>query len=180
MIDTRTATQKVDDWLALLRMQLRFREVPPGSNAGVPVEAYLRHVGLLKGNPWCGAGMSWAGYFSGNGDDWPLLRSGRVQLIYEDAKRKGLLVELPRRGDLFVRWYPSLKRFGHIGALQLDPYPDSSWRTIEGNTLPDHVGDMTPAELAAFTEREGYGWFEKTRGHYADTSRYEFIRPWLH
>ena len=38
-----------------------------------------------------------------------------------------------RSGDIFLVWFPSLKRFGHTG-LVLSRNPDGSLETREGNT----------------------------------------------
>ncbi|MFG1359251.1 peptidoglycan-binding protein [Xanthobacter pseudotagetidis] len=39
--------------------EIDVREVPPGSNRGPQVEAYLRSVGLKGGSPWCMAFVHW-------------------------------------------------------------------------------------------------------------------------
>ncbi|MBB6306296.1 peptidoglycan-binding protein [Xanthobacter tagetidis] len=39
--------------------EIDVREVPPGSNRGPQVEAYLSSVGLKGGNPWCMAFVHW-------------------------------------------------------------------------------------------------------------------------
>jgi len=45
--------------LAVAKTQLGVTEVPPGSNEGPEVEAYLKSTGVGKGNPWCMAFVHW-------------------------------------------------------------------------------------------------------------------------
>ena len=45
--------------VALAEEAKQIREIPPNSNRGPAVEAYLDSVGLGKGNPWCCAFTYW-------------------------------------------------------------------------------------------------------------------------
>lgn len=132
-------------------------EEPKDSNRGTLPKLALSMVGLDEGHAWC-AGFTTLAGVRALGAAWPVPRSGRVQTVYEWAEKAGRIVASPVAGDLFVLWYPSLKRYGHIGFVA--SVLEGSVSTIEGNTGPDG-------------SREGYGVFRKTR---PITDRMKFIR----
>jgi len=124
---------------------LRFvREEPVGSNAGQAVEAFLKLTGLGKGYPWCAAFIAYAGY-AAMGKDWPLPLTASCAQLGEFAKGKGVLVDAPAVGDVFLLYYPKLKRFAHTGFVTALP-----GSTLEGNT-------------SGGGSRDGWGVFERSR-----------------
>jgi hypothetical protein len=103
-------------------------EHPPNTNAGPYVERVLARTGNAKGDPWCAAQVT----------DWGVLavvRSAGCAAIGTWAKAKGVLYEPPSAqvGDIFLVWFPKLKRFGHTG-LVIGVNPDGSIESREGNT----------------------------------------------
>lgn len=135
----------VDVVLRFAKSQLYVREIGP--NAGQPIEEYQRVCGARKGDPWCACAVSWCGK-SALEEDWPLIVTAGCQALYEDAKKKGFLVDTPRRGDVFVMWHASLGRYAHTGFVEAAV--GKSVVTLEGNTNPNGG-------------REGYGWFRRKR-----------------
>lgn len=103
-------------------------EVPPNTNAGPFVERCLKVVGLPKGQPWCAAFVAMCGRVAFD-EDWPLPLTGGCAVLGDFAKKKGWLVDKPKRGDLFLIWHPELGRFAHTGFC-IDDKGDS----ISGNT----------------------------------------------
>lgn len=140
-----TDLRPTDVVLRFATSQLYVREIGP--NAGQPIEEYQRITGNSKGDPWCASFVSWCGK-SALEDQWPIVLSGGCQVLYEDAKKKGLIVDAPRRGDVFLLWYPSLGRYAHTGLVEAAV--GKSIVTIEGNGNP--AGG-----------REGYGCFRRKR-----------------
>lgn len=59
-----------------------------------------------------------------------------VQSYYTYAKAHGLLVKTVdvRPGDLFLLWFPSLGRYGHIGIVKTFDFRAGKYTTIEGNS----------------------------------------------
>ncbi len=132
-------------------------EQPPNSNAGPFVERCQRSTGNRKGDAWCASFTTMCGVLA-LGDAWPVVRSGRVQVISDWAKAKGCRFRPEagaQVGDLFVIWYEKLQRHAHIGYV-VEVMPDGRIRTCEGNTsMP---GDNDPARA-----REGWVVASKTR-----------------
>lgn len=122
-------------------------EVPANSNKGPYVERVLRLVGLEPGNPWCAAEVANAGV-NALGDRWPVPRTGGCQLIYEWAKKKGIVHETPARGDIFLVWHPELGRFAHTGLVA----------AIGAGTVTTHEGNTSGAG-----SREGWLKAERQR-----------------
>lgn len=115
-----------------------FGEIPKGSNAGQVVEAFLKLVGLNRGQPWCAAFIAWVGYRAfydpqTQKSQWPLPLTGGCAVLGEAAQRHGILETTPQRGDVFLLYYPSKKRFAHTGIV-LEVLEDGSCLTLEGNT----------------------------------------------
>lgn len=131
--------------LRFAKSQLYVREIGP--NRGQVVEEYQHTTGNSKGDPWCASFVSWCGK-SALEADWPLVLSASCQALYEDAKKKGLVADHPRKGDVFVLWFPSLGRYAHTGLVEAAV--GKSIVTIEGNSNPSGG-------------REGYGCFRRKR-----------------
>jgi hypothetical protein len=128
---------------------LRFvREEPKGSNAGQGVEAFLKLTGLGPGHPWCAAFVAWVGHTL-HGKAWPLPLTAACAALGEAARQKKLLMLKPQAGDIFLLYYPKLKRFAHTGFI-LGRGTGGTWKTVEGNTGADG-------------SREGWGVFERER-----------------
>ena len=134
-----------DAVLAAARALLFVREEPPNTNAGQAVEAMLKVTGLGKGYPWCAAFVAHVGQ-SALGLRWPLPLTASCAKLGEFARAHGALVDRPEPGDVFLLYYPSLKRFAHTGFV-LDP---ATGATVEGNT-------------SGGGSREGWGVFARSR-----------------
>jgi hypothetical protein len=139
-----------------------FTELPPASNRGQVVDRLQEFAGLdPKGaNPWCACAVYYAGFHGlldpiAGASAWPLPKTASCALLGQFARAKGVLVAEPAEGDVFLLFYPKLKRFAHTGFV-IGRNADGSWRTLEGNT--SKPGDTNPA-----TQREGWGWFERSR-----------------
>ena len=130
-------------------------ELPPASNAGPYVERVLKRVGLEKHNPWCAAEVADIGAVALL-NLWPLPLTGSCQALFEFATRKGIVVDEPHRGDVFLIWHPELGRFAHTGFI-IAVHPDGTCLTHEGNTTSG------PRPGAPKDSREGWIVAEKTR-----------------
>lgn len=153
----------IDAVLAGTGFLLPVREQPAGSNAGQMVEAILASTGNSKGAPWCAAAV----YFVGSrvlGKDWPLPKTASCDILLEFARRNKLLVASPKRGDVFLILKTDTDAV-HTGFV-LDCFPQGKFTTREGNT-----SDPTKPST-----REGWGFFERTRGGPDDPTHYAFIR----
>jgi hypothetical protein len=120
-----------------------------GNNDGVKVEAYLRYVGLSKGNPWCASFICWAygqvGIANPKSGYCPdLFRASRV--IYKRTVHKPLVT--PRPGDVWGLYFPEKGRVAHVGFV--DDWGEKYVVTVEGNT--NEAGS-----------REGDGVYRKRR-----------------
>lgn len=128
-------------------------ESPPNSNAGPYVERVLARTKTPKGSPWCAAQVTDWGVIA-FGDAWPVKRSASVQEIAQwaaDAKCRYVATKTPAEpGDLFCLWYPSLKRYAHIGVVVSVEADGKTIGTVEGNT-------------SGSGSREGWLVAEKTR-----------------
>ena len=136
-----------DTVLRVAASQVNVTECPPNSNAGLKVEEYLSSVGLAKGNPWCAAFVYWVGRFA-LGAKWPLPKTGGCATLGDHATAHGLMALKPQAGDVFLIYFPSLKRFAHTGFVV--SVEGTTCTTIEGNT-------------SGAGSREGWGVFQRTR-----------------
>lgn len=77
--------------VALAEEARKIREVPPNSNRGPAVEAYLASVGLGKGNPWCCAFTYWCfeQAAKARGRANPSVRTGGCLAHWNGAVAKG-------------------------------------------------------------------------------------------
>jgi hypothetical protein len=89
-----------------------------GRNDG-EVFKYQKLLGLKEGSPYCAAGIYWCYYQASNElrlgiRDIPILKSAVANLIYNDAKRCGIIAEyIPEKHDLIV-WRKPRSWSGHI------------------------------------------------------------------
>lgn len=140
--------EAVSRFLAVLRALRPVVEVPKASNAGPFVEPIQKTTGNKPPDPWCASFVAYAGV-SSFGDSWPLPKTASCQALYEYGKKHGLLVTDPQPGDVFLLWYPKLRRYAHTGVLT-GVLPDGKVATVEGNTTNDG-------------SREGWRVLERTR-----------------
>lgn len=77
--------------VALAEEARKIREIPPDSNRGPAVEAYLASVGLGKGNPWCCAFTYWCfdRAAKNKGRANPMVRTGGCLAHWNGAPAKG-------------------------------------------------------------------------------------------
>lgn len=137
-------------------------EVPKLSNRGTEIDFWLKECVVPFGNPWCAA-------FATNvlrqalGKGTPIYLNASVQRIVDWAESlKTLQVwnDKPQIGDLFVIYFESLKRYGHIGFVS--KVDDNTFETVEGNSNSDG-------------SRDGYGVVTNKR---KVTNNIKFIR-WI-
>lgn len=133
--------------LQVARSQINVTECPPNTNKGLKIRDYLASCHLGEGYPWCAAFVRWVGVFN-MGDAWPVPAMAGCASLGDWAKEKGLLKDTPEPGDIFLMYYPSLRRFAHAGFVVKKD--GEGWATIEGNTSGEG-------------SREGWGVFGKVR-----------------
>ena len=135
--------------LAAAASEVGVTEVPPGSNAGPKVEAYLNTVHLAKGNPWCAAFVAWVGT-QVMGADWPVPLVGGCATLGDWSRAQGVRFIKPKVGDVFLLYFAKMGRFAHTGFVETGPDESGRWGTIEGNT-------------SGGGSREGWGVFRQRR-----------------
>jgi hypothetical protein len=117
------------------------REVPPRSNRGPEVEAYLASVGRKPGDAWCAAFVYWCVECASRrlGLDNPLKRTGHVATLWTDAVNRGMVLHITNvpsgeedipPGAVFCAVYKSGR--GHTGFVERRER--DTLCTIEGNT----------------------------------------------
>lgn len=110
-----------------------------GPNAGQMVELFQKAVSLKRGQPWCVAFVNYVGKHAfsvlSEKTSWPIPMYGGCAILGEWAAKNKVLMKSGEPGDLFLLYYPSMKRFAHVGVL-VAPVPGkpNTWLTIEGNT----------------------------------------------
>ena len=115
--------------LDIARLFLFVREV--GDNRGVWVEAIQRIGDGQPGDSYCADFVSLilALFYRGKS---PLIRSGSVESIRQDAKAKGYITTAPSIGDLFL-YINAQDRAHHIGVVtEVSPLTG-----LAANTSPD-------------------------------------------
>jgi hypothetical protein len=136
---------------AIYTSQIGVKELT-GHNDGVMVEKYLQSVNLSKGNPWCAAFVSWsfkqAGY-SPPITGWSPTAFNKDNIVYNGQR----IIKQPQPGDVFVLWFPKLKRIAHTGFYDFD-INSSVYSSVEGNTNEEG-------------SREGDGIYRKKRSYRA-------------
>ena len=127
--------------LEYARDMLGVKEV--GENWGPEVKMFLEAAGVGVPAPWCAGFVNWcaqkAGMLLGLHsalEDVPL--QAYVQSYYKLGNAQGWIIppEQARPGDLFLLYFPRLKRYAHIGwvdkgGVDLDLL---KFHTVEGNT----------------------------------------------
>lgn len=138
------------DLTSVAESQLGVTESPIGSNWGPQVKEYLASTGINFPAPWCAAFVQWC-----------LNKIGQkgYGAYVPSWDKKSLRVETPKRNDLGLVWFSSMKRYAHIYIVTGRPSLRSV-ESIEGNT--NNGGS-----------REGIGVFKRIRP--LDGQR--FVRP---
>jgi CHAP domain len=143
----------VDMLLRVARATVGASEVPANTNAGPYVERVLKGTGHGKGAPWCAAWVTDVGV-QALGDQWPVRKTASVQQMADwaqAAKCRYVAAKAPAAvGDLFCLWFPSLKRYAHVGIVTEVAADGKTVKTVEGNT-------------SGAGEREGWLVAERTR-----------------
>lgn len=128
--------------VALAEEGRKVREVPPNSNRGPEVEAYLASVGLGKGNPWCCAFLYWCFEQAAKkrGRANPMVKTGGCLAHWNGAAAKGAKrisapaakndPSLLRPGMMFIMDFGGGK--GHTGMIVA--VRGGMVHTVEGNT----------------------------------------------
>lgn len=117
-------------------------EIPKLSNRGLTIDYWLNECGIPLGNPWCAAyATNVLRQALGRGN--PVYLTGSVQRMVDWAKTLqpiGVWQDKPAVGDLFVIYFPSMKRFGHVGFVT-SLVDENTFTTIEGNSNSDGSRD---------------------------------------
>jgi len=104
-----------------------------GPNAGPYVERVQRTTGNKPPDPWCASWVADVGVCAFGPKGWPVPKSAGCAFLGDWAQGKGLLRTSPVRGDVFLLYYASKKRFAHTG-LVTRVLDGGKIETIEGNT----------------------------------------------
>lgn len=133
----------------MAREQVGVREAT-GHNDGWQIEAYLRSVGLGKGNPYCMAGQYWC--MAQVAVSPCIAKTGHVRTFWNWALRNGHKVHYkPHVGD-FLTWGYSRNTSGHIE--RIERIGRKGWvRTVGFNTTSGISGN----------ERDGGGVYFRQR-----------------
>lgn len=139
-----------------------------GDNKGKRVAEFLKEAGVTVPAPWCAAYVNWSAKqaAAGLGVESPLEAvplEAYVQSYYQHGVKKNWKVAAKdiRPGDLFLVWFPSLNRYGHIGFVA-QVNDDNTFVTLEGNSNDEG-------------SREGYEVCQNKR---KITDRIVFLSPW--
>ena len=133
------------------------------------VELFLREVRQPPGEPWCAALVHHVGYWShydnaSQQSTWPLPATASCFELGEFARERGILLEEPAVGDVFLLRSRELKRFAHTGVVVgLLPWSGSGesgsymCTTVEGNTNADgsRNGNTTLRKTRRFSIANG-------------------------
>ena len=138
-----------------------------GDNRGQMVELFLGEVGQKPGAPWCAAFVYHVGYWAlydhrARRSSWPLPKTASCYQLGEFARRRGILFDVPREGDVFLLYSRDAGRFAHTGFV-VDTLGGPQGRktfeclTIEGNTNDDgsHNGNNTLMKSRPFDLERG-------------------------
>lgn len=122
-----------EETLKVATSQLGVQEMPKGSNAGPQVEAYLKSVGLGKGNAWCMAFVFWC-VMNASKNKVVINPLKKTAGVLDQWNSKPLLRQkLPQPGDIFIMDFG--KGQGHTGIVE--KVVGLKIMTIEGNTNDD-------------------------------------------
>lgn len=119
--------------LSEAKQYIGVQEVPKLSNRGIQIDYWLTEAGVGVGNPWCAAFVSMMGR-QGLGMAWPVVNHAYVQTIVNWGKK--YMFDTPEKGDLFVLYFPSLRRYAHVGFVS-EVLPSGNFKTVEGNSNPE-------------------------------------------
>lgn len=136
-------------------------ESPRLSNRATEIDFWLKECHVPFGNPWCAAFVTGV-IRQALGRGSPVYLNASVQRIVEWAESLrtiGVWQDKPEIGDLFVIYFDSLKRFGHVGFVS-EIVSDTEFKTVEGNSNSDG-------------SRDGYGVVSNKR---KITNNIKFIR----
>lgn len=148
--------------VALLVQQTYVRETD-GPNDSPEIRHYQASTGNAPPDPWCCSFVCWGlHYLLGNRMTLPM--TGSCELLRQAAKKRGMLIGVPRYGCVGLLINRDTNTAHHAFVVTSDPEPDGSFDTIEGNTNDNG-------------SREGDGVYERHRGGAADHLTYEFIAP---
>ena len=102
-------------------------EVPPGSNRGAFIDAWVRDAGSPLGSPWCACAVRF--WWTTSGMEVPPSGAGSCDVWMKWAQRTARWTSTPQVGSLVVYGKPGDAR--HIGlVVRTDPIVLS----VEGNT----------------------------------------------
>jgi len=114
-----------------------------GENKGQVPATCLKECGLTDPEPWCAALVRRIGRTAlwnqpTKTTKWPVIANASCKALGQWAAKKGVLVQTPARGHVFLLYESKLGRFGHTGFV-LGPAADATghWLTFEGNTNDD-------------------------------------------
>jgi hypothetical protein len=152
--ENKKATFQVDKFKsvqAVYTSQIGVTELT-GHNDGLMVETYLYSVGLSKGNPWCAAFVKWT--FIQAGYSPPITAWSPTAFNSNNVVWNGrYILKQPQAGDVFVLWFPKLRRIAHTGFYDYG-INNTVYSSVEGNT--NEAGS-----------REGDGVYRKKRSYRA-------------
>jgi hypothetical protein len=138
-------------------------------NRGQMVELFLREVRQPPGQPWCAAFVHHVGYWSHYDhaslhSTWPLPATASCFELGEFARERGILLEQPAVGDVFLLRSKELRRFAHTGIVVelVQTYGTGNiasyvCTTVEGNTNADgsRNGNTTLRKTRRFSIANG-------------------------
>lgn len=105
------------------------------------IEAYLKEANVNVPAPWCAGYVNWCARQAADLkgvhsplEDVPL--QAYVQSYYQHGKKNGWIIPATDAGpgDLFILWYNSLNRYGHIGFVEQMLVREGAYKTVEGNS----------------------------------------------
>ncbi len=142
---------------------LHVREVPRGSNRSPDIDKMNRLTGAPLGSPWCASFVAHCGHWA-LGQKWPLKLTASCQALYLAHTRLVIPQAEAREGDLFLLWYPALKRYAHVGFVA-SANRNGVIATLEGNTNDGG-------------SRDGWGVFARQRTLKAKDVILRWSSPW--
>ena len=110
--------------------QVGKQEKPLGSNWGIPVQDYLKSVGIIHPASWCMAFVYWCFKQAAGTGTNPLIKTGGVLDAWNKADKKNKFTKDPKSGDIMIMDHG--KGLGHTGIVE--KVDKNFLYTIEGNT----------------------------------------------
>jgi hypothetical protein len=115
-----------------------------GENKGQIPATCLAECSITDPEPWCAALVRRIGRTAlwdevHKTTRWPVIANASCKALGQWAEHRGVLVDKPARGHVFLLWESSLGRFGHTGFVLLEDTPAAPGHalTFEGNTNTD-------------------------------------------